>query len=322
MSSPLTAPSTCSRLSAHLAFGTLSVREAYQAASRLRQTCDPEPERKTRAGLSAFIDRLKWHCHLIQKLEDDPTIEFRNIHKAYDGLRPCPADDDASLTAWIEGRTGFPLLDACMRSLQATGWLNFRMRAMAISFAVHHLWLDWKRPAQLLAARFTDFEPGIHYVQVQMQSATTGTGIPRVYNPLRQSLAQDPEGHFIRQWVPELAGLPTAWLHAPWEAPPVILESAGILPGRTYPLPLTDHLASAARARSVIRAVRQQTDHDPTASAITARHGSRAAGLFLPAPRPVARKRAPASRPEQLSLELPAARVSLTQNPSDAAPSP
>ena len=228
-------------------------------------------------------------------------------HLPGDGLNPAVEAGDPRLEAWIEGRTGFPFLDACMRSLKATGWLNFRMRAMAMGFASHHLWLDWKVPAERLAARFTDFEPGIHYAQAQMQSATTGTNTPRIYNPVKQSRDQDPEGAFIRRWVPELAHLPDAFLHAPWEAAPEILSAAGIVLGQTYPMRMVDHMAAADQARTRIAAVRRSPGYANAADDIQTRHGSRRAGLAptgqrrRPGARRSERKPAPTT---QLSLDL------------------
>ena len=134
LSSPLTAASACSRLSPHLAFGTLSLREVVHAS-------------RARRGPRAFEERLHWHCHFIQKLESEPELEFRDAHPAYAGLRDT---DPQRLEAWSQGRTGWPFVDACMRSLAATGWLNFRMRAMVMAVASYHLRLDWRHSGAAL----------------------------------------------------------------------------------------------------------------------------------------------------------------------------
>ena len=183
MSSPLTAFESCSRLSAHLAFGTLSIRETFQACEKRAQAIKQMPygtKGQWSSAMRSFSGRLRWHCHFIQKLEDQPSIEFDNLHPAYNVLRKDSFNDDY-YSAWQSGMTGFPMVDACMRALTATGWLNFRMRAMLMSFASYHLWLDWRQPALHLARLFTDYEPGIHYSQVQMQSGTTGINAIR-YN--------------------------------------------------------------------------------------------------------------------------------------------
>ncbi|MEM7547528.1 MAG: deoxyribodipyrimidine photo-lyase [Pseudomonadota bacterium] len=274
MSSPITAAGACSRLSPHLAWGTISSRTAAQALWR-RQT---EVKAGTQKGkwpgaLSSFSGRLHWRDHFMQKLEDEPKIEHRNLHPAYDGLRPTEPDA-ARLTAWEAGETGLPFVDACMRSLYATGWLNFRMRAMLMAVASYHLWLDWRRPGEHLARRFTDYEPGIHWPQVQMQSGTTGVNTVRIYNPVKQGQDQDPDGVFVRRWVPELAMVPTAHIHTPWT-----WEGAAALLGRSYPHPIVDHIDAAKAARQKVWAIRKGPAYRNQASHIQAKHGSRKSGI-------------------------------------------
>ena len=201
-----------------------------------------------------FLSRLQWHCHFLQRLSDQTTLNSRNLHVEADGLRDRVSDGDPRLEAWISGRTGFPFLDACMRALNATGWLNHRMRAMVMAFSTQHLWMDWQHPAARLAALFTDFEAGIHYPQAQKQAGARSQSIPRIYNPVKQSMDHDRDGAFIRRWVPELAGLSNAHIHAPWDAPKGELSRAGIVLGQSYPMRIVDHMAAAREARDWIYA--------------------------------------------------------------------
>lgn len=292
MSSPLTAERACSRLSPHLAFGTLSIREAVQATA-LRQA--ERPGGRWGGALASFQSRLAWRDHFIQKLEDEPEIETRCLHRAAESLRP-RAPDTARLAAWEAGETGLPFLDACIRYLRATGWLNFRMRSMVMAAASYHLWLDWRATGTILARRFTDYEPGIHWPQVQMQSGTTGINTPRIYNPVKQGQDQDPTGTFTRRWVPELAGVPDAFLQTPW-----VWEGAAALLGRRYPAPIVDPAAAQRAAREAIFGLRRASDRAEIADILT-RHASRADPRFVNDRSPQRRRRpAPAG---QLSLDL------------------
>ena len=270
MSAPVSGADHCSRLSPHLALGALSMRETAQAALAARDRWREQGDSQFARSIDSFISRLHWHCHFIQKLEDTPWLATRCLHPGYADL---PQHDDARLAAWATGRTGWPFVDACMRSLAATGWLNFRMRAMVMAVASYHLRLDWRLSGLTLARLFTDYEPGIHWPQVQMQSGTTGTNIPRIYNPVKQGHDQDPDGDFIRRWLPELAALPTPLRHEPWTAPPEIRAALA------YPAPFLDHEDAARAARAAITAVRRNPDHAAPARAILVKHGSRKAGL-------------------------------------------
>ncbi len=268
MSSPLTAARACSRLSPHLALGSISMREALQrvqAAQRDIAAMDPRARPIPLGAAQSLASRLHWHCHFIQKLESEPELETRAAHPAAEAARRPTAPDDPALRAWAEGRSGLPFLDACMRSLVATGWLNFRMRAMVQAVASYHLALDWRASGLVLARLFTDYEPGIHWPQVQMQSGATGINTPRIYNPVKQGLDQDPEGAFIARWIPELAHLPPALRHMPWRG-----DGA-----RGYPPPMLDVAAAMRAARERLSAIRRSAGFAEAAARVYDRHGSR-----------------------------------------------
>lgn len=260
------------------------MREVAQATwGRQREVKTAAAEGKSqeikgwRGALSSFSGRLHWHCHFMQKLEDEPRLEHENLHRAYDGLRTRGAlaeTETARLRAWQTGETGLPFVDACMRCLAATGWMNFRMRAMLMAVASYHLWLDWRRPGEHLARFFTDYEPGIHWPQVQMQSGTTGINTARIYNPIKQGYDQDPDGSFVRRWLPELAAVPDAFVHEPWR-----WDRAETLLGHAYPFPIVDHLAAAKAARQKIWAVRSSEGFRDQAGKIQEKHGSRKSGI-------------------------------------------
>lgn len=271
MSSPISAPKVCSRLSVHFVTGTVSIREAV-AASRAAQWAG----RGTSArALQSFESRLHWQGHFMQKLESEPAIEFRNTHRGFDGLREGDFDA-AAFEAWRTGTTGWPFVDACLRMLSMTGWINFRMRAMLVAVASYHLWLHWRDTGLHLARQFTDYEPGIHWPQVQMQSGVTGINIPRIYNPVKQGLDQDPEGTFVRRWVPELAALPAPWIQLPWQLPPAQLAKHGVVLGRDYPEPIRDHEQAAREAKAKLTAWwREAEGMREGARAVLVKHGSR-----------------------------------------------
>jgi deoxyribodipyrimidine photo-lyase len=280
MSSPGPAWNGCSRLSTYLAWGNLSIRQVYQRtrSRRLEVTqarragTDMDP--RWGGSLGAFEQRLRWHCHFIQKLEDEPDIEFQNMSRAYDGLRE-DAFDNARFDAWCAGQTGYPMVDACIRALHQSGWINFRMRAMLMSFASYHLWLHWRPTALHLARLFLDYEPGIHYSQSQMQSGVTGINAIRIYSPIKQVADHDPHGEFIRQYCPELARVPDAYIAEPHKMPGPVQRASGCVIGTHYPFPIVENGNAYRQARARIYAVKGTSAARKTAAKVYAKHGSR-----------------------------------------------
>jgi deoxyribodipyrimidine photo-lyase len=207
ISKPLLARKSCSRLSPYIAWGNISSRQVLQQAASTRFISNDNKQ------IDSFISRLTWQAHFIQKFEMEEIMEFESVNKGYHTLKK--KINDSFIQAWQTGQTGFPIIDASMRCLNETGYLNFRMRALVVSFFTHNLWQPWQEATQHLSQMFLDFEPGIHYPQLQMQAGETGINMLRIYNPLKNSLEQDPEGAFIKKWVPELRELPIPFVHNP-----------------------------------------------------------------------------------------------------------
>lgn len=281
ISSPLSAPTACSRLSPYLAHGCLGAREVVQATSaRMAELAalDTPMAQRQRAGLSAFLSRMHWHCHFIQKLESEPELEWRNLHRGYDGLREGEFNA-AHFEALRQGRTGWPMVDACVAMLRHTGWVNFRMRAMLVSVASYPLWLHWRPVGEWLATQFLDYEPGIHWSQMQMQAGTTGINTTRVYNPIKQAHDHDPQGHFVRRWLPAMRRVPQEWLFEPWRMPADVQARCGARVGHDphadIPLPLVDLAEATREAKSRLHRLRAQPEVKAAKAGILDKHSSR-----------------------------------------------
>lgn len=232
-----------SGLSVHLRFGTVSVRElGREAWARARAGS---------AGAVSWLDELIWRDFYAQVLFHHPHVVERAFKPAYESV----AWDDAPalFDAWRDGRTGYPLVDAAMRELAATGAMHNRLRMVVASFLCKDLGVDWRLGERLFAQRLNDFDLASNNGGWQWAASTGCDAQPwfRIFNPVTQSEKFDPQGRYIRRHVPELADLPDGALHAPWLAPAAVLARAGVRLGDNYPRPVVDH--AAARARTLMR---------------------------------------------------------------------
>jgi deoxyribodipyrimidine photo-lyase len=285
ISSPLSSECAGSRLSPYLTWGVLSMREVVQSLRKQNLNIQANPSiypKNLLAGLVGFESRLHWHCHFMQKLESEPTIEFQNLHPMFDCLRDEHYSGDVlqtRLDAWKTGQTGWPIVDACMAMLRETGWINFRMRAMLMSTASYLLWLHWRETGLHLAREFLDYEPGIHWSQVQMQSGTTGINTLRIYNPVKQAQDQDPEGVFVRRWLPALRPVPNTWIFQPWLMPESLQAEYGCRIGVDYPAPLVNINQALKSARAAFSQLKQNSQHHAQTAHIIKKHASRKSSL-------------------------------------------
>ncbi|SDF52121.1 deoxyribodipyrimidine photo-lyase [Halorubrum xinjiangense] len=245
ISSPLDAREGTSGLSPYLRFGCLSVGEVH------RHVDERAPDGR---GKSMFVSRLFWNRHYTQKLLDWPGWLDRAVNPVYEGFNS-DRHDPGLVAAWKEGETGFPMVDASMRCLRETGWLNFRMRALCASVYFHVLQQPWRIGADHFYEHLIDGDAAINYTQWQSQCGLIGRPGLRLYDPRKQVRDQDPDGEFVTRWIPELEPLPSVHLDAPEKTPLAVQCEVGVRIGETYPYPIVDYEAARSEFRERYGAV-------------------------------------------------------------------
>ena len=243
ISKPELSRTSCSRLSPYLAWGNLSVREVFQEGKKVKTNANTR-------HIGAFLSRLRWQAHFIQKFEMEHVMENASVNKGYHKLKK--SISKKYQVAWKTGTTGFPLVDACMRCLKETGYLNFRMRALTVSFFTHILWQPWQDATTHLSQMFLDFEPGIHFPQLQMQAGETGINNLRIYNPVKNGIEHDEDAKFIKKWVPELKKLDTIFAHEPYLMTPLEQQLYDFTLGKDYPNPIVDLKKTRKKASDIL----------------------------------------------------------------------
>ena len=264
ISKPEASRTSCSRLSPYMSWGNISTRYAWQRAKEQIQNG------KSKFQLNGFTSRLRWQAHFIQKFEMECQMEFRSVNKGYQNLvKPI---NKKFISAWEKGKTGYPLVDASMRCVVETGYLNFRMRALLVSFLTHHLWQPWQSGVIHLARNFLDFEPGIHYSQFQMQAGETGINMIRIYNPTKNAKEHDKEGVFIKKWIPELKKIPTPLLFEPWKMSLIDQETYECKIGKDYPNPIVEISETYKYAASKLWSIKSDPKVKEESSRILQKH--------------------------------------------------
>ncbi len=229
-----------SYLSVHLRFGTISIRQLVREAWKRWQ----EGSR----GAEVWLSELIWREFYMQLLAHFPQVVTQSFKPEFD--RIVWREDPQGFAAWCEGRTGYPIVDAAMRQLNQTGYMHNRLRMIAASFLCKDLLIDWRRGERYFAAKLLDYDLAANNGGWQWAASTGCDAQPyfRIFNPVSQSERFDPEGRFIRRYVPELAKLPAADIHAPWRMRPVDAQAIGFELGRDYPEPIVDHASARAQA--------------------------------------------------------------------------
>ena len=244
ISQPEASRSSCSRLSPYIAWGNLSIRQVFKKGQLVKS------QSKDKRHIGGFLSRLRWQTHFVQKFEMEHTMENASVNKGFHKLKKSISEKYQK--AWREGQTGFPLVDASMRCLIETGYVNFRMRAMLASFFTHILWQPWQDASAHLSQQFLDFEPGIHFPQLQMAAGETGINTLRIYNPTANSIKYDPDATFIKKWVPELAHLETHFIHEPYLMTPMESAFYDFELGKDYPKPIVNIKANRKNASDIL----------------------------------------------------------------------
>lgn len=232
-------------LSPYLRFGMLSPRRAAIAAL--------EAAAGGVGGARTWLDELIWRDFFIHVLYHFPFVQHRSFRERY---RSLPwREDEEQLAAWQHGHTGYPIVDAAMRQLQTTGWLHNRARMIAASFLSKHLLLDWRAGERWFRQQLLDGDLAANNGNWQWIAGTGTDAAPyfRIFNPISQGKKHDPEGSFVRRWVPELARVPTRFVHEPWQMPPKLQQDTGCVIGVDYPPPIVDHGAARERALTLYR---------------------------------------------------------------------
>jgi deoxyribodipyrimidine photo-lyase len=239
-----------SRLSPYLRFGVLSARQAvwaaHEAGARAKDTA-------ARQGVENWLNELVWREFYATILYYYPHV----LHSAFrQNLNKIPwREDNAGFAAWVEGRTGYPVVDAAMRQLNTTGWMHNRARMITASFLVKDLLIDWRQGADYFMQHLLDGDPASNNGGWQWVSGTGTDAAPyfRVFNPMLQGKRFDPHGAYVRRWVPELAKVPDAFIHTPWEMPDDLQTKVGCVIGKDYPDPIVDHAMARERALTTYR---------------------------------------------------------------------